>query len=121
MGAGCCDELSSARERDASAQPAGRSAWVRRVLAALVVVALGALTVANLLGDGDEPERPPMRPTPSQQASREIAPTSQPLSALRWTVRGDLADDTEFTGVVLDVARSSGSCGREGPVRRHAA
>ena len=100
------DELSSARERDASAQPAGRSAWVRRVLAALVVVALGALTVANLLGDGDEPERPPMRPTPSQQPSREIAPTSQPLSALRWTVRGDLADDTEFTGVVLDVARS---------------
>jgi hypothetical protein len=99
------DELSSTREHDTTAQPAGRSAWVRRVLAALVVVALGALTVTNLLGDGDQPERPPLRPTPSQEQSREITPTSQPLSALRWTVRGDLADDTHFTSAVLDVAR----------------
>ncbi len=67
------------------------------------------LTVANLLGEGDEPERPPLRPTPSQQPSREITPTSQPLSALRWTVRGDLADDTDFTSAVLDVARQEGS------------
>ena len=102
------DELSSARERDPSPQPAGRSAWVRRGLAAFVVVALGALTVVNLVGGGDEPERLPLRPTPSEQPSREITPTSQPLSALRWTVRGDLADDTDFTDAALDVARQEG-------------
>ncbi len=99
------DELSSARERDTSPQRAGRSAWARRGLAALVVVALGGLTVASVLGEGDEPERPPLRPTPSQQPSREITPTSQPLSALRWTVRGDLAGDTEFTDAALAAAR----------------
>ena len=98
------DELTSERER-APRSPTG-SAWVRRGLAALVVVALGGLTVANLLGDGDERDRPPTRPTTSQQPSPEITPTSQPLSALRWTVRGDLADDTAFTSAVLDVARA---------------
>ncbi len=101
------DELSSAHERDTSPQQGGRSALLRRGLAALVVVALGGLTVANLLGDGDVPERAPVRPTPSQQPTHEVTPTSQPLSALRWTVRGDLADDAEFTGAVLDVARAN--------------
>jgi hypothetical protein len=101
------DELSSARERDPSPQPGGRAAWVRRGLAALVVVALGALTVANLLGEGDESERPLPRPTASSQPTNEVTPTSQPLSALRWTVRGNLADDTDFTDAVLDVARQS--------------
>ena len=103
------DELSSTRERDTSPQAGGRSAWVRRCLAALVAVAVGLLTVVNLLGDGDDPERPPLRPTPSQQQSIEVTPTSQPLSALRWTVRGDLADDAEFTSAVLDVVRQEGS------------
>jgi hypothetical protein len=99
------DELSSERDRDTSPHPGGRSAWLRRGLAALVVVLVGALTVPNLLGDGDDPEPPPVRPTTSQQTSPEITPTSQPLSALRWTVRGDLADDTDFAPAVLDVAR----------------
>jgi hypothetical protein len=99
------DELSSTRERDPSPQPPGRSAWLRRLLATLVVVAVGALTAANLLGEGDKPERPPLRPTASPQPSTQITPTSQPLSALRWTVRGDLADDADFTGAALDVAR----------------
>lgn len=101
------DELSSERERDTSPQPGGRSAWVRRVLEALVVVTIGALAVANLLGEGDEPERPPLRPTTSRLPTSEVTPTSQPLSALRWTVRGDLADDADFTRAVLDVARDN--------------
>ena len=45
--------------------------------------------------------------TSSQQPTHEVTPTSQPLSALRWTVRGDLADDAEFTAAVLDVARAN--------------
>jgi hypothetical protein len=97
------DELTS--EREQVPRVPAPSAWVRRVLAALVVVALGALTVANLLGDGDDPEPLPLRPTPSQQPSKEITPTSQPLSALRWRVRGDLAGDTEFADAALAAVR----------------
>ena len=120
MGAGCWTSFHPTRERDPSAQPGERSAWVRRGLAVLVVVALGGLTVANVLGDGDEPERPPLRPTPSQQPSTESTPTSQPLSALRWT-------DPRRPGRRLGLHQcSSGRCAgegpssREGPVRRHA-
>ena len=98
------DQLSSERDREAP-QPGTRSPWVFRALAALVLVALGAVIGPRLLGGGDEPERPPLRPPTSDQSPSESTPTSPPLSALRWTVRGDLADDAAFAAGALDVAR----------------
>ena len=98
------DELSS--EPDGGTVPAGIGPrWVRRGLAAAVVVALAGAFGPNLVDGGDDPERPRPEPSASRQPLVEATSTPPPLSPLVWTVRGDLAGDSGFAAAALAAAR----------------
>ena len=78
------DELSSERERDTSPRARWTNGSGRAGLAALVVVALGAVTAPRLLGKGDEVRESagPADPVERDVGGRSPRPR-QPLSALR--------------------------------------
>jgi hypothetical protein len=98
------DELTSERDRPAP-RVQTRATWVRRGLAGAVLVAVGAVVGPNLLSGGDEPRPPRPEPTTSQLPTSQPTPSEQPLSALNWTVRGDLAGDAGFMTAALAVAQ----------------
>ena len=98
------DELSSERDRGTVPASSG-SPWVRRGLAAAVVVALAAVVGPNLVAGGDAPERPRPEPSASREPLVEATPAPRPLSPLLWPVRGDLAGDSRFAAAALAAAR----------------
>lgn len=100
------DELTSERDR-AAPRVHTRSTWVRRGLAAAVLVAVGAVVGPNLLSGGDEPTPPRPEPTTSQVPTPAPTPIEQPLSALNWTVRGDLAGDAGFVAAALAAVQAA--------------
>lgn len=100
------EELTSERDRPAAQGPT-RAVWVRRGLAGAVVVAVAAVLGPSLLSDGDKPTPPRPQPTDSPMVTSPPEPSEHPLSALQWTVRGDLAGDNEFAAAALAVARTS--------------
>lgn len=102
------DELTSERDQTAPRVPT-RATWVRRGLAGAVLVAVGAVVGPNLLSGGDQPRPPRPEPTASQLPTSRPTPSEQPLSALNWTVRGDLAGDAGFTTAALAVAQARDS------------
>jgi hypothetical protein len=93
-------ELTSERDRRA-ARVQTRSLWLRRGLAGAVLVAVAALVGPSLLSGGDEPKPTRPEPTTSPEPTSQPTPSEQPLSALNWTVRGDLARDTGFVAAAL--------------------
>ena len=100
------DELTSERDGPAPRMQS-RSVWLRRGLAGAVLVAVGALVGPNLLSRGDEPKPPRPEPTTSPAPTPQPTPSEHPLSALNWTVRGDLAGDTAFVAAALVAAQAS--------------
>ena len=95
------DELSSERERPDRTTP-GRRAWVWRGSALVAVVAVAAAFGPGLVASSDDAERrQPPEPSASSQPSASPTPTRNAPSALRWTVRGDLADDNGFAASAL--------------------
>ena len=97
------DELTS--ERAQAPRVPTRSAWVRRGLAGAALVAAVALLGPSLLSQGDKPDEPRPEPTTSPGPTSRPPPTEPALSALRWTVRGDLAGNTEFAEAALAAVR----------------
>ena len=72
----------------------------------MAVVAVAATVGPGLVASSEDAERRKApEPSASSRPSGSPTPTLELRSALRWTVRGDLADNTEFAAAALVAAQ----------------